>query len=358
VRAGLAVFQDISTLNEQIDGHELSARVGIHSGAVVVGRGAGKQIDVFGEVPNIAARVQSAAYPGEVMLTAETQRLISGLFVFEDRGPEILKGLDRPIQLYRVKEVTGARSRLEAAAASRGLTRFIGREEEVRVLLNRWDRACHGHGQVALILGEPGIGKSRLLRHFRHLIVGTPHIWIESAAGALFQNTPFYPVTDILRRAFRFDAGGKRPLDHLAESLAREGLNPATAIPLLAPLLNVNLTPEYQPLAVPPEEHRRRLKDVLVSWALRTARVQPLVIATEDLHWADASTLELVRLLVEQGTDVPLLLLYTARPEFHFAWPLRAHHSQLMLNRLGPDDARLMIGEVAAQKTLPAGDYQ
>ena len=173
-RAGLAILDTISKLNEHPTHPKLSARIGIDSGAVVVGAGAGGDADVFGDTPNIAARVQAAAAPGTVLISADAHRLVSGLFVVEDRGAQSLKGVERPVQLYRVVQPSGVRGRLEAGAAARGLTTFVGREDELRSLMNRWERALDGEGQVALIIGEAGIGKSRLVRRFHEQIAGYP----------------------------------------------------------------------------------------------------------------------------------------------------------------------------------------
>jgi class 3 adenylate cyclase len=148
VRAGLSILDAISKFNQQSTGPKLSARIGIDSGAVVIGVGAGKDTDVFGEAPNIAARVQALAPPGTALITSATHRLVSGLFVVQDRGAQPLKGSDRSIQVYRVVQPSGARGRLEAAAATRGLTPFVGRDEELRLLINRWERALDGEGQV------------------------------------------------------------------------------------------------------------------------------------------------------------------------------------------------------------------
>jgi class 3 adenylate cyclase len=200
VRAGLSILDAISKFNQQSTHPRLSARIGIDSGAVVVGSGAGKDTDVFGQAPNIAARVQVLATPGTVLITAATHRLISGLFVVEDRGTHALKGFERSIQVYRVIQPSGVRGRLEAAAATRGLTPFVGREEELRLLMNRWEHALDSEGQVALIVGEAGIGKSRLLQHFHQQIASTPHTWAEAAAAPSFQNTPFYPVAELFRQ--------------------------------------------------------------------------------------------------------------------------------------------------------------
>jgi class 3 adenylate cyclase/tetratricopeptide (TPR) repeat protein len=353
-RAGLGILDAISKLNEHATRPKLSARIGIDSGAVVVGAGAGKEADVFGDTPNLAARVQAAAAPDTVLITAATHRLVSGLFVVEDRGAQALKGIERPVQLYRVVQPSGVRGRLEAAAAAHALTPFVGREDELRLLMNRWERALDDEGQVALIMGEAGIGKSRLAQHFHEQIAGTPHTWVEAAAGAFFQNTPFYAVTQMLREllAWRGDESAEEQLAQLEPSLVLAGLKPAEALPLIAPLLNLPLPAKYPPSSLSPEQQRRRLLATLVEWALGAARVQPIVIAIEDLHWADPSTLELLQLLVEQGATARLLLLYTARPEFRAQWPPRAHHTQLTLNRLSSRNVRTMVGQVAAQKAL------
>ena len=350
-RAGLAILDAIAKLNEQSEPHKLLARVGIDSGAVVVGAGAGKEADVFGDAPNIAARVQAEAEPDTVLITAAVHQLISGLFVVEERGAQQFKGVPDSVELYRVVRPSGVRGRLEAAAVARGLTPFVGREDELRSLMNRWERALEGEGQVALIIGEAGIGKSRLVQRFHEQIADTPHTWVAAAARAFFQNTPFYPVTEMLREllAWRGDhSAAEEQLAQLEPRLALAGLNPAEAIPLITPLLNLATPANYPPLALSPEQQRRRLLATLVEWVLGAARAQPTVIATEDLHWADPSTLQLIQLLVEQGARSRLLLLYTARPEFHAEWPLRAHHTQINLNRLSVRNVRAMVEEVVA----------
>jgi class 3 adenylate cyclase/tetratricopeptide (TPR) repeat protein len=382
-RAGLAIIDSISRLNE-LPGHaKLAARVGIDSGPVVMGKGAGGEIDVFGDAPNIAARVETAADPGMVLITAATQRLMPGMFAVEDLGARPLKGIEVPVQLYRVIQPSGVRGRLEATAAVRGLTPFVGREDELRLLMNRWERAMTGEGQVALIVGEAGIGKSRLVQRFHERIAGTPHTWIQCATAPFYQNTPFYPVAEVLRqlvwersldrlddylhelqgkerRRGRASARGGDPsaaneqFAQLESALALAGLDAAASIPLIAPLLNLTLPPEIAASSLPADQQRRRLLATLVEWMLGASRAQPLVIVTEDLHWADRSTLELIQTLVEQGARSSLLLLYTARPEFKVPWALRAHHTQITLNRLGARDVREMIEEVAAQKAMTA----
>jgi class 3 adenylate cyclase len=177
-RAGLVILDTIAKLNEQATQRKLAVRVGIDSGAVVVGGGASTEADVFGDAPNIASRLQATASPGTVLISAATHRLISGLFVVEAFGPRAIKGVTSPVEVFQVVRPTGVRGRLQTA---RGLTPFVGREEEMRLLLSRWERTRDGEGQVALIIGEPGIGKSRLVTEFRDRIREAPHIWMESA---------------------------------------------------------------------------------------------------------------------------------------------------------------------------------
>ena len=352
VRAGLGILEVIALLNQKrATESRLQVRIGIDSGSVVVGTGAGMAIDAFGDTANLAARVQAAAEPDSVVVSEATHRLISGLFIVEDRGAQTLKGLERPIQLYRVVRPSGMRGRFEAASAVGGLTPFVGRDDELRSLMSRWERVRDGEGHVALIIGEAGIGKSRLVQRFHQQIGGTPHTWIEAAAGAFFQNTPFYPIGEMLRQ-FVGDAPVQHQIASLAPRLTAAGLAPAEAIPLLAPLLNLPVPPGYATSALSPEQQRRRLLATLVEWVLGSSRAQSLIIVTEDLHWIDPSTLELIELLVEQGATAPLLLLYTARPEFRPPWPLRAHHMKLTLNRLSSREVRAMLGEVAARKAL------
>jgi class 3 adenylate cyclase len=351
-RAGLAIIDAIAKLNQHSVRPKLSARVGIDSGAVVVGAGTSNYADVFGDTPNIAARVQAAAPPNTVLITADTHRLISGLFVVEDCGAQVLKGIERPLRLYRAIQPSGVRSRLEATASS-GLTSFVGREEELRLLMNRWERVREGEGQVVTIIGEAGIGKSRLVRRF-HERIEEKHTWLQAAARSFFQNSPFYQVGDLIKQFLDFKEGNtpEVSLARLERSLEASGLKAAEAIPLIAPLLNLAIPPKYLPLTVSSEHQRRRLLYTLVQWVIGGVRLLPYTIVIEDLQWADPSTLELLALLVQQGVKSRLLLLFTARPEFRAGWPHLAHHTQIALGRLSALNARSMIEDIVAHKAL------
>jgi class 3 adenylate cyclase/tetratricopeptide (TPR) repeat protein len=350
-RAGLAMIEAIAKLNEQPSRPKLSTRVGIDSGTVVVGAGAGKDAEVFGDVPNIAARVQSAAEPNTVLIAASAHRLISGLFIVENAGARDLKGVPAPIELFRVIRPTGVRGRIRTA---RGLTAFVGREEELSTLVRRWERTREGEGQMVLVVGEAGIGKSRLVAEFHERIRETPHIWMESAGEQFFENTPFHAVIEMLSRwlELRAAANNKEQFEPLERALSSAGLKPQDVAPLVGELLQLPIGERYPPMTLTPEAKRQRLLAALAGWVFGAARVQPVVMVVEDLHWLDPSTLDVQQLLVEQGATVPLMLLYTARSEFRTPWPLRAHHTQITLNRLSTPNVREMIVQVAARKAL------
>jgi class 3 adenylate cyclase/tetratricopeptide (TPR) repeat protein len=353
-RAGLATLDAIVRLN-QVPAHpRFSSRIGIDSGAVVVRTSVGKDVDIFGDSPIIAAGVQAAADPDTVFMTAETERLVAGLFVVEDRGVQVLKGVERPVQLYRVIRPSGVRGRFEAAVAAGGLTPFIGRDDELRALQGRWERALEGEGQVALVIGEAGIGKSRLVQRFREQIAGTPHTWVQATTREVFRNTPFYAVADMLQQNFH-RGGNQKAEDRLAvieASLAAAGVKVEEAMPLVAPLLELPLDDKYAPLPMAPDQQRKRLLATLVAWTIGAAGTQPLLIAIEDLHWADPSTLELIQLLAEQCATARLLLLYTARPEFRVPWPPRSNHMQIALGRLSSRHVHKIVRAVAAPAAL------
>ncbi len=351
-RAGLAILEAVSKLNELPARPRLSARIGVDSGAVVVGGSAGKDADVFGDAPNIAARVQAAAEPDTVVITDAAHRLVSGLFVVEDRGPHSLKGIEKPVQLYRVIRPSVVRRRIHGSA--RGMTPFVGREEEMRLALSRWQRAREGEGQVVLVVGEPGIGKSRLVEEFHARIRDDPHLWIESAGEPFFESTPFHAVTQILDQGlgWRGDESKEERLGQLERSLELAGMKLGEAVPLIAQLLDLPIPEKYPPLMFAPNQQRKRLLANLATWVLNVARLQPVVIAMEDLHWVDPSTLELTQMLVEQAATAPLLLLYTARSEFRTPWPMRSHHAQITLSRLNDRQTREMIAGVAARACL------
>jgi len=271
VLAGLALLQAIAALNQQAANTrrpKLAARIGIDTGSVVVGESSARGANVFGDVPNIAARVQSAAAADTVIITGSVHRLIAGLFVVEDQGEHPLKGIEHPLRLYRVIERSEVRGRL-AAGAARGLTPFIGRENELGTFANCWERTREGEGQVILVVGEAGIGKSRLVQCFREEIGATPHRWLDCAAAALHQNTPFYAISHLLQRGLGWRGeNAEQRIAALEASLTQAGIELSEAVPLLAPLMSPTVSHNYPPLQMPPEQQRRRLLATVAAWAI------------------------------------------------------------------------------------------
>ena len=347
VRAALAIQRALADLNARNAGRgapQLIARVGLESGQVVVDATG----EVFGDAPNVAARVQALAEPGSVLVTASVQRQVAGLFVAEDKGAHDLKGVRTPVALYRIVRASGGGRR----GGARALTPLVGREDELALLTRRWSRALEGEGQFIQIVGEPGIGKSRLVEEFRAKLAATPHTWVEWAASQLLQNTPLHPLAEWGRLRFGgTDATDEGRLADLENTLRLIGLDAAEYAPLLAPLVDIPLR-EDRRAKFPPEELRRRQLAAMTAWVLAGARSQPVVLAFEDLHWADPTSLDLLRALAERGAQSPLLVVATTRPEFRAPWAMRSHHGVLSLAPLDRAQVRRMVGEIASRHAL------
>ena len=320
-RAALAIQRALAELNRNNAGTgkpELTARIGLDTGPAVVDAAG----EIYGDVANIAARVQALAEPGAILITTRVQRQIAGLFVAEDRGTHALKGVPEATALFRLVRASGGGRR----SGQRNLTPLIGRDDEMTTLLRRWQRARAGDGQLVMIVGEPGLGKSRLIEEFHARLREMPHTWVEWSCSQLLQNTPLHPIAEWGRARF---GGADVPAEHrladLESSLAQVKLDPAEMVPLVAPLLDMPL-PNERISAVAADELRRRQLAALTNWVIAGAKVQPVVLAFEDLHWADPTTLDVLRGIAEQGALAPLFIVATTRPEFRPPWSMRSHH--------------------------------
>jgi hypothetical protein len=304
--------------------------------------------EVFGDVANVAARAQALADPGAVVVTARVQRQVAGLFVAEERGIHELKGVPDPVTLYRIVRASGGGRR----TGQRRLTPLVGREEELGMLMRRWGRARQGDGQLVTIVGEPGLGKSRLVEEFHTGLRDVPHTWVEWSCSQLLQNTPLHPVTEWGRQRFGgAEVSAEQRLADLENTLTLINLGPAENVPLLAPLLDVPL-PNERTLTLAAEELRHRQLAALTNWAIASAKVQPVVLALEDIHWADPTTLDLLRGIAERGALAPLFVLITARPEFRPPWGIRSHHGMILLAPLDRQQVRDMVSDLAARHAL------
>jgi hypothetical protein len=323
---------------------QLVGRIGLGSGPAVVDASG----EIYGDVANIAARVQAIAEPGAVLVTAGVQRQVAGLFVAEERGRQIFKGVSEPTALFRLVRASGGGRR----SGQRNLTPLVGRDEEIAMLLRRWERARRGEGQMALIVGEPGLGKSRLIEEFHLRLKETPHTWVEWTCSQLLQNTPLHPIVEWGRQRFGgTDVQAERRLAELESSLAQVNLDPAENAALLAPLLDIPL-PKERLSVLASEELRRRQLAAVTNWITASAKTQTLVLAFEDLHWADPTTLDVLRGIAERGALVPLYIVATTRPEFRPPWGMRSHHGTISLAPLDRGQVRDMVAELSARHAL------
>jgi class 3 adenylate cyclase len=365
VRSGLGMVEALGTLNTRLEqeyGVRLAVRLGIHTGLVVIGEiGSGGQQEqlALGETPNIAARLQGLAAPDTVVISAATAHLVHGYFVCQPLGAPALKGLTQPLQIYRVLHESGAQTRLDIVMPH-DLTPLVGRDEEVGLLHRRWDQVIAGMGQVVLLSGEAGIGKSRLVQVLKEHITSAPHIHIEWRGSPYHQQSALYPVIDHLQRLLRghHDAPPAEQLRALEAALTASGMALSEAVPLLAALLSLPLPASYAPRTLTPQRQRQQTLEVLLAWLHREAQRQPVLLIVEDLHWLDPSTAELLSLLIDRCAQMRLCLILTARPEFHSPWAMVAHFTALTLRRLAPAEVGRLVTHVVGDKALPLAVLQ
>ena len=362
VRAGLGILHALAPRNTRLPlppGDRLAVRLGIHTGLVVVGDvGAGARHEplALGETPNIAARLQHLAEPNTLVISAATQQLVAGYFRCKTLGAHTLLGLAQPLEVYRVLGASGAQSRLEVAA-THGLTPLVGRAQEVGLLMACWARVTEGMGQVVILGGEAGIGKSRLVQVLKEHVAGEGHPWLECQGSPYYQHTALYPLTELVARRLlhvEHEATAAQKVHQLEAFVVQHGLSPAETVPLFAPLLSLPLPATYAPVQVSPEQQRQQTLHALLGLLLRLAAKQPLLLIMEDLHWVDPSTLEWLSLLVDQGPTARILALCTCRPDFRPPWTGRSHFTQVTLARLPQRQATELTHQVAQGKALPA----
>jgi class 3 adenylate cyclase/predicted ATPase len=361
MRTALGMLDAMGALNfrlEQDKGLRLAIRVGIHTGLVVVGAmgGGGHQEQLaLGDTPNIAARLQGLAAPDTVVISEATARLVEGYFTCENLGVQTLKGVSHPMLIYRVLDASGVQSRLEIAT-HRGLTPLVGREQEVGTLLERWAQVQEGRGQVIILSGEAGIGKSRLLQVLQEHLAGTPYTRLECRSSPYYHDSAFYPLIDLLQRALRAQSpdGTQAPHVALEQLLGRYHLATAETVPLMASLLAIVLPDgRYPPLILSPQQQRQKTLEALLALVFAQATRQPVLFILEDLHWTDPSTLEWLNLLLAQVPTVPLLTLLTCRLEFQPPWSSRSYLTPLALQRFTRVQIETMVLRVTGGKTVP-----
>ena len=355
VRAGLELIAAVSALKSSVP---MQTRVGIATGLVVVGDliglGEAQERGIVGETPNLAARLQGIAEPNTVVIAESTRKLLGNLFELEDLGPKDLKGLARPVRAWTALRASSAEGRFEAMQTS-GPTALVGREEELELLLQRWSKAKTGEGQVVLLSGEAGIGKSRLTAALMENIAAEPHTRLRYFCSPQYTDSAFYPIISQMERAagFAHHDTPQAKLDKFDVLLAQTSTSKQDAA-LFAEMVSLPNDGRYPALDLAPEQRRQRTLEALTAQVAGLASQQPVLMIFEDAHWADPSSLEVFGRTVDQIKPLPVLLIVTFRPDFNAPWVEQSHVTSLTLNRLGEREAGAIIARLVGNKELPA----
>ena len=361
IHAGLGLIEAMDDLKRTLgeaQGVDLDVRVGIATGPVVVGdligEGASQESAVVGETPNLAARLQTLADSNSVVVSPSTFELSTGQFEFLDLGEHQLKGIAEPISVWKALAPIASSSRFEASHRAH-LTRLVGREHEVGLLLDRWSQAKEGDGQVVIVSGEAGIGKSRLIETLRLRSADDNPIRMRFQCSPFHANSSLYPVIVQLEQAMRFTADDPPAtrLDKLEAMLGRSAEDAPERLVLFASLLSIPIEARYPPLELGPDQQKEKTLDALVARIEEITRQQTVLMLFEDMHWADPTTIELMDRLVERIIGISIMVVITNRPEFTPPWTGQMNVTFLTLNRLGRRPATEMVNRVAAGKVLP-----
>jgi class 3 adenylate cyclase/tetratricopeptide (TPR) repeat protein/ABC-type transport system involved in cytochrome c biogenesis ATPase subunit len=357
VRAGLDIIAAVARLKTHA-AEPLAVRIGIATGLVVVGDFSGEselwEHAVIGDTPNLAARLQALAEPGTVVVAASTRRLLGDLFRLRELGWHKVKGIAEPVAAWAVEGVSASESRFEAVRAA-SLTDLIGREEEIEFLLEHQRLAWNGEGQIMLISGEAGIGKSRLAAALAER-VADKHIRLRYQCSPYHSNSALRPFIVQLERAagFKADDTPEQRLEKLEAVLAKGGSPIEAVAPLFAALLSIPFGDRYPPLALSPAQQRRRTLAALLDQFEGLSRRRPILFLFEDAHWADATSLELLDLAVERVRQLPVLALFTFRPDFEPPWIGLPNVGTLALGPLARNDVESIVARVTRGRALPA----
>ena len=361
IHAGLEILREMDALREEqrrTRNIELLVRIGIATGPVVVGdilgEGASQESTVLGETPNLAARLQALARPNRIVVSPATRRLAGGAFEYEDLGPQALKGIERPVNAWMVLGEADRGSRFEAARGER-LTPLIGRNEELDLLLRRWRRAADGRGQVVLVSGEAGIGKSRLAQGLRERLADEAYTPLSYQCSPYHVSSALYPLINQLERAAGFVPGDapESRLDKLESLLAQSTERVEHAARLLAALLTLPGEQRYGAVDLTPAQQKDQTLAVLLEQLEGLASRQPVLLLFEDVHWVDPTTLELLDLLVERAAGMRVLAVLTHRPDFRPAWSGESHVTSISLNKLIAENCAKLVSAVTGNRMLP-----
>jgi class 3 adenylate cyclase/tetratricopeptide (TPR) repeat protein len=355
VRAGLELIVAVTALKSPVS---LRARIGIATGLVVVGdlvgSGEAQERGIIGDTPNVAARLQGVAEPNTVVIAEGTRRLLGNLFELQDLGPKDLKGIAGPVRAWAALRASSVESRFEALHA-RELTALVGRDKELQLLTERWAKAKTGEGQVVLVSGEAGIGKSRLTAALLAHLASEPHTRLRYFCSPQHTDSALYPIIGQVERGagLRHDDMPKAKLDKLDAMLAQTS-TPVDNAALFAEMLSLPNDGRYPTFNLSPQQRRQRTLDALMAQMQALTGASPVLMIFEDAHWSDPTSLELFSQVVDRVRNLSALLIVTFRPEFESTWTGRPHVTTLTINRLAQSDIDAMIGHVVGNASLPA----
>ncbi len=360
IRSALAIHREINKFSEQLKtekaGPSIKMRVGIHTGPVIVGTLGNDlrlEFKAVGDTVNLASRMEGLADPGTTCVTEDTFKLTEGFFRFEALGEKKIKGKEEPVKVYQVI-APGARRTKFDVSAERGLTPFVGRERELELLLDGFERAKSGKGQAFSIVSEAGVGKSRLLYEFRKPIANEDMIFLEGRCLSYSRGVSYHPYIDILKSNFDIQEGDPEIREKIQKGLRLMGVDEPSTLPYLLELLSVKDSGIDQ-IFMSPETRKERIIEALKRVLLKCSEIRPLVVAFEDLHWLDKSSEDVLKSLLESIPGSKVLLIFTYRPEFVYTWGTKSYHNQLILHRLSNRESLEMVNHILGTKEVERG---
>ncbi|MDI3283253.1 AAA family ATPase [Polyangium sp. 15x6] len=358
VSAALELVETAQKLNSRHDKPLLDVRVGVHTGLVltweIIDEVASRPAAIAGATPTMAWRLANLARRNTVLISGTTYRLVRNYYQSQSLGLRTLKGYPQPVETYQVSDESGAKSRIEGMTTGR-LTPMVGRDLELGLMLDRWARVEEGSGQLLLISGEAGIGKSRLTRVFRDRLETSPHTWLETRCLQDQRDRPLFPIAGLVNHLFVLVPRDtpEEKISKLERALTHYGYPLPEVMPIFGALLGLPVWHRYPPSTMATDDQRAKLQEVLFTAIETLARKRPVVIMFADLHWADPATLAILGDIVHDLPTVSTMLLGTARPGFVPPWPARSHVSTVTLSRLTPKRVKMMVEEITKGKELP-----